>query len=316
MPLKLIPPRTGRSPHYGVRGSHLGVHVNRSLKTGDRKLAKRLIKTTEREIEDFAVTGSITTFAAAAVAYMQAGGERTYLAPLIKRFGNLPLEAIDQVALDLAAADLYPRASPGTRNRQVYTPVSAILNHARPDRLIRFHRPKEGQGRTRWLEPDQFELLLANLPRKLKPLAIFLVYSGCRLSEALSLNWETVNLQQRVAIVPKTKNGTPRAAHLTDRALAALAEIEPKEGRVFGYRHRWSIGHAWRAGATRAGLPWATPHVLRHTWATWMRRYAGADDIALLATGAWKDAKSVRRYSHTMPTEEARRADKLPGNRS
>lgn len=36
-------------------------------------------------------------------------------------------------------------------------------------------------------------------------------------------------------------------------------------------------------------------HIFRHTYATWMRRYAGADEATLIATGAWKDAKSVKR---------------------
>jgi hypothetical protein len=43
-----------------------------------------------------------------------------------------------------------------------------------------------------------------------------------------------------------------------------------------------------------------------------MRRYAGADSQALIATGAWKDRKSVDRYTHTVIDEEARRAEQLP----
>ena len=38
--------------------------------------------------------------------------------------------AIDQRAIDQAAIVLYPNASPATRNRQVYTPMSAILRGA------------------------------------------------------------------------------------------------------------------------------------------------------------------------------------------
>jgi integrase len=316
MPLKLKPPRAGFSRYYRIRGTHLGVYVDRSSGTSIERVARTLLRKWEREIEAGVLAPDRgLLFSEAVTAYLNAGGDGTYLEKLLLHFQTATIGDIDQVAVDLAAVALYPNATPATRNRQVYTPVSAILNHARPDRLTRFRRPKEGPARTVWLEPDQFELLLTNLPAKLKPLAIFLVYSGCRLGEALALDWQTVNLQERVAVIPYTKNGDARAVHLTDRMMTELAAIDPKHGRVFGFGRRWSVAHAWKRGAVAAGLPWATPHVLRHTWATWMRRYAGVDALSLLATGAWRDLKSVRRYDHIKPSEEARRAEKLPGSR-
>lgn len=311
MSLKLIPPRQGRSPHYRVRGTHLGVYLDRSAKTGDRRIAQQQLRRREREIEaGIIVRPSGATFAGAALAYLQSGHERTYLPPLLRYFGETAIERVDQRAVDDAAIALYPKASAATWNRQVYTPVSAVLNHAGHN--IRFRRPKASGARTRWATPEQFEMLAANLPGKLRRLAIFLVYGGCRLGEALALDWQTVSLAERIAYIPATKNGLARAVHLTDRMLLELAEIEPKSGRVFGYKNRWSVAHAWRDGANKAGLAWVTPHVLRHTWATWMRRYSGADINTLIATGAWKDMKSVLRYMHVVTAEEAKLADLLP----
>jgi hypothetical protein len=69
------------------------------------------------------------------------------------------------------------------------------------------------------------------------------------------------------------------------------------------------------AAAARAGVPMperAAFHLLRHTYATWMRRYGKLDTKGLVAAGAWRDRKSADRYEHTVPTEEARRADFLP----
>ncbi len=48
--------------------------------------------------------------------------------------------------------------------------------------------------------------------------------------------------------------------------------------------------------------------VLRHTYATWLRLYAGADLKALLDTGAWRDLKSVARYTHAVPSYLSRAA--------
>ena len=77
-------------------------------------------------------------------------------------------------------------------------------------------------------------------------------------------------------------------------------------------------GHLYsllRTAAIRASVdlpPRSAFHIFRHTYATWMRRYAGADEQSLIATGAWKDKKSVARYTHTVINEEARRAELLP----
>ncbi|MCZ7564732.1 MAG: hypothetical protein M5U07_06365 [Xanthobacteraceae bacterium] len=62
--------------------------------------------------------------------FRNAGGDRRFLAPLLEHFGNTILTAIDSQAIDAAVIALYPDAPGATRNRQVYTPVSAVLKHA------------------------------------------------------------------------------------------------------------------------------------------------------------------------------------------
>ena|GEM_PF-4617632 len=65
------------------------------------------------------------------------------------------LRNIDQRAIDAAAAALFPNATAATRNREVYTPVSAVLKRAGFD--FRIKRPKGWRGRIvrRWLWPEQ-----------------------------------------------------------------------------------------------------------------------------------------------------------------
>lgn len=53
-------------------------------------------------------------------------------------------------------------------------------------------------------------------------------------------------------------------------------------------------------------------HTFRHTWATWMRRYAGADLQGLVATGNWRDPRSAARYAHVVAREEWGRVESLP----
>jgi integrase len=94
-----------------------------------------------------------------------------------------------------------------------------------------------------------------------------------------------------------------------------------RERRVAEYKGPFRLragGHLYSLlfeAAERAGveLPDRSAfHLLRHTYATWMRRYAGADETALISTGAWRDKKSVARYTHTVVSEDARRAALLP----
>jgi integrase len=53
-------------------------------------------------------------------------------------------------------------------------------------------------------------------------------------------------------------------------------------------------------------------HTFRHTWATWMRRYGGADVQGLAATKNWRDPRSAARYAHVVSRDEWDRVDNLP----
>lgn len=51
MPLKLIPPREGKTPNWSVNGTYLGVYVDRSARTNKRAIALQVLKKIEGEIE-------------------------------------------------------------------------------------------------------------------------------------------------------------------------------------------------------------------------------------------------------------------------
>jgi Site-specific recombinase XerD len=320
MPIKLIAPRKGKTPYYAGRGTYLGVYVDRSTKTGKRAVAVKVIAQWEREIEGgcFAVKGE-PTFASAAAAYMKAGGQRTYLKKLLEHFGDKPLRQIDQTAIDHAAAAVYSGAGPATRNRQCYTPISAVLRHA--GHTLQLRRPKGSGGakQTAWLWPEETERLFIEAEKINKDFAALLItlcYTGMRLSEALNLTWEKVRLADGFAYVPDTKNNEPRPVFLPPVAVASLGNVnDDRTGRVFPFNKGGHIYSLLRVSAIKADveLPERSAfHILRHTYATWMRRYAGADSQSLIATGAWKDRKSVERYSHTIVSEESKRALLLP----
>jgi integrase len=323
MPLKLYPPRkarTGSTPYWTVRGTYLGVRVSRSTKTGKRSLAIQVLKSLEREIErgEFAQPAE-RTFASIAAAYMKAGGERTHLKKLLEHFGDRPVSQIGQAEIDAAAVAIYPNASAATRNRQVYTPISALLRHAGVRIDLRRPRGATGNKVNAWLWPDEAFLLFeeaAKLDKEFASLLIILCYTGLRLSEALNLVWINVRLQDGFAFVPDTKNGEPRAVFLPPIAVRAMKDLKPHStGRVFRFAKSGHLYSLLKTAAFKAGvdLPERSAfHIFRHTYATWMRREAGLDTKGLVATGAWRDRKSADRYEHVIVSEEARKAVLLP----
>jgi integrase len=320
MPLRLVPPRDGKSPNWSIRGTHLGTIIDRTAGTPQRKLAARVLAKLKLDIEAgrLAPAGA-PTFASATLAYVKAGHSKRFLSPLSEHFATTPLTRLDQAAIDIAAAALYPVAGPATRNRQVYTPVSAILRHAGVSIVIR--RPKGAQGtpRTAWLEPPAaFALLAASdaLSATFGALTKLLLYSGARLGEALALRWTDVDLDRKLVTIRQTKTEGVRTAVLPDTVFNALTPLRREPGdKVFRLTKSGRLYTMLAKAEKAAGV--VIPdrlafHIFRHTWATWMRRHAGLDTAALVETGAWKSRKSASVYEHLDATAEARKVLLLP----
>lgn len=344
MPLKLRSPRKDKTPNFEIRGTYLRVRVEQSSGTDRRSVALQELRKLERAIEagDYPPKAPVArpdepTFLSAANGYMEVGHSRRYVAALIKHFGETPLHEIDQAAIDAAATNLHPRVTAGTRNCYVYTPVSAILHHAGID--IEVRRPKGAKGNVKkdfmWPETafaildaadaidDEFGLYL-----------VMLLYQGTRKSEGLDLLTNDIRIAERAAYVRDSKNEDPRMLRLRedilDRLQAHLDRIGDR-ARLFRFHDGGHFKHfllraklavcdlpcpkrrptGWRPPKYR--LAFVTFHTFRHTWATWMRYYAGADLQGLVATNNWRDPRSAARYAHVVAREEWDRVEKLPG---
>jgi integrase len=332
MPLKLVPPREGRSKNWRIRGTWLRVYVDESAGSPDKKIAQKKLQQIRAGIErgEFSGRGE-PTFLSAAVAYIDAGGEARFIgrfdegtgkwSGLVAHFGETPLSRIDQAAIDAAAAKLYPEASPATRNRQVHTPISAILKHAGADRPLRRPKGSRGKQRTDWLWPEQAFRIFKAARQVDAEFAIFLktlCYTGMRLSDACFLEIDRTRIAESFAYLPTTKNEDPRGVFLPAEVVAALAThprgLDRPGETVFRFRKNGRLYQLMKLTLEKAGadLAWVTFHVFCHTWATWMRRYGGLDTKGLVGTGRWRDEASARRYQHVVASEESRRAALLP----
>lgn len=342
MPIELVPPRKGKSPYWRMRGTHLGIYVDRTCKTDQRSIARKIRDALCRAIERGEYPAKApeaglaeTTFIVAARDYLRAGRRPRYVAALAKYFGEKPISQIDQAAIDQCALILHPNVTPASRNVYVYTPVSAILRHAGVKLAIK--RPKGAKGRviTDALEPADADGVIAaaeGFDREYALLLKFLLYTGVRLGSALSLTWDRVRIEERRAWIRRTKNEDPIELQLRDDLAEAMASHVRREHdpRVFRFRQGGHLKHQlmraklaylgipcpvrrpkkWRAPRNR--LSWVNHHSFRHTFATWLRRYGGADVQGLVATKNWRDPRSAARYAHARASEEWSRVERMP----
>jgi len=345
VPLKLRPPRAGKTPNFEIRGTHLGCRVEVSSGTHKRSVALKQLRKIEECIEEHGQypapepkpNSGEPTFLSAAIAYLQDGGRRKYVAALIKHFGEKPLREINQGVIDAAANSLHPNVSPATRNGYVYTPTSAILHHALGEECPVIHRPKGAKGRekTDFMWPDDAFAVIAQADEIDHEFGLYLrllLYTGIRKSEGLSILPEDTQPTERAAWLRRSKNDDPRMLKLREDIIAPLvAHLKDHKGtRLFKFKDGGHFKHLLlRAKLAVCGLPcpvrrptgWKPPkhrlafvgfHTFRHTWATWMRRYGGADVQGLAATKNWRDPRSAARYAHVVSRDEWDRVDNLP----
>jgi integrase len=332
MPLRVV--RRPKSPYWIIRGTVRGIRIEESTSTSDRRAAEEIRAKREAEILTQSIYGrrATATFAEAAVSYIENGGSKRFMERVLRHLGTMPLVQIEQDVIDKGARKLYPDASEATRNRQFYTPVSAVLRHAARRGLCPppiLERPQSSSDRVRWLTEAEADRLIDACADHLRPLVVFLLYTGARVGEALWLDWRCVDLRRRHVTFPRTKNGQPRGVPLHQRVVIALANLPHREGEVFrrpdGFPYeqpRRSDDHsagtriktAFKTACRRAGITDFHPHDCRHTWATW--HYVANRDLgALQRLGGWKSVRMVMRYAHTNVDEFKHTIDRLPGGK-
>jgi integrase len=231
-------------------------------------------------------------------------------------------DKVNQVLLDEACERmLRDGSSPATKQREVFTPVKAVLRHG----AIRgwcslpvFESIAQGRRRKEWLTVEEANKILEASPEHLRPLFEFCFCCGARRGELLSLDWQFVHLQYGRANLRDVKsNGEVEKDRLVDlnpRAVTCLAELPGNKvsGRVFKRADGsdWhkdpaiagtQVNNAFKVIVKKAGiLRHVTLHVVRHSWASW--HYAKYKDLKKLAAdGAWDSVEMADRYSHLAP---------------
>lgn len=306
-----------------VRGAVAGIDVYESTRTSDKAQAERYLAQRQNQIYNKEAFGEDTgvSFDKAVEVYLEGKTSLGHTAiaavdRLLSAFGSRPLSRIKQPELDQFIRKTYPDAAPATIIRSVINPMTAILNAAAMRGWCaapNFARPKVKSYRARYLSYDEAGLLVDASADHLKPLLQFLLNTGCRIGEALTLQWYAVDLDRKLVVFgktkhDKTKNDETRGVPLNSIAFTTLARMKSRRGHVFLSHHGkpypiraggGQIKTGFTAACRRSGIGHLRVHDLRHTFASWLAMEGhGESTIAELLGHKSRRSSITGRYTH------------------
>lgn len=177
----------------------------------------------------------------------------------------------------------------------------------------------EDNARQGFLEPEQYEKLLEELPTALKALFVCGYHTGARKGELRKTRWEQVDLEAAVIRLSagQTKGKKPRTLPIygdMERWLRSQQSSCPQGCPFvfFGIHNRSVSDHlpGWREACERVGLPGLLFHDLRRSAVRNMKR-AGVQDKVAMEISGHKTRAVFERYNITDEGDIGNAADKL-----
>jgi integrase len=249
------------------------------------------------------------TFREAVALYLAAGREGRYLkALMLELIGDKRLSEIDQSLIDEVAKTILPLRASSTRNRQVYTPISAVLKFAAMQGRCayqRIARPIQAKRVVRLPAACEVDRFVHACPPSLRRIVLFVLCTGATASEAVYLDWSQVDLNRGTVCLSIRSSSPGRNVPLDSRVIELLERLPHRSGMVFlrphggEYSQRRESGgqlkSAFRGACYRAGVLGITPRTLRDIWAS--RHWALHRDLGtLMELGGWKSERMALRY--------------------
>ena len=145
-----------------------------------------------------------------------------------------------------------------------------------------------------------------------------LIFTGARLGEVLNLEWEHVDFERTMLLLPDSKTGR-KAVYLSAPALDVLSKLPHVEGNPFVIcgdkpaAHLVNLEKPWRRIRAKAELDDVRIHDLRHSFAS----MAASGGLSLLMIGkllGHTQAATTERYAH-LAADPVRAANEAIGER-
>lgn len=190
----------------------------------------------------------VTSFRGAAIHYMKTHSihkkivrSETYrLQILIKRWGDIPIEKVDKLAVLTLRDDLLKLGRSGETINHYLNTISKLFQMLEGDWDILLPNPVKGikrmpkpPGRTKRVNPTVESHLIASCKELSLPLLSsiiqFAIQTGMRRGELMGLKWTDIDIPNRRAYLHTSKNGEPRQVPLTQRAIAVLETLNQRD---------------------------------------------------------------------------------------
>ena len=161
-------------------------------------------------------------------------------------------------------------------------------------------RPAPPKARQRRLEPSEYiALKRASSQTKspyLWPLIKLAIETGMRRSELLGLTWDNIDVKNRTAHLPDTKNESRRTVPLSLKAAAVISNLDKTRESLFPASDN-AIRLSWNKLKKRAELNDLRFHDLRHeAISSFFERGLSVAEVAIIS--GHKDPRMLMRYTH------------------
>jgi integrase len=249
-----------------------------------------------------------------------AGPEAARLTALMRQ----PIALLKMAALSGAHVASYRDArlkqvSPATVNKEL-NHLSHVIETARrewsvqipenPIRMVR--RPPQPRARDRRLLEGEEARLLASCAESRKsfllPVVRLAIETAMRQGEIVSLRWEHIDLDQRTAHLPETKNGEVRSVPLSSVAVKTFRSLPRSgDGDVFTGVTTEAVKRAFIRACQRAGIDDFHFHDLRHEATSRLVEKGVFESIELMRITGHKDARMLLRCTHLKASDLAKK---------
>lgn len=260
------------------------------------KRAIRIAEMIERYWAYFMSLRSTGSFAACRLRWVQA-------------YGTLPADQLTPAMIDSFRRQLLDHVKPATTNRY-FSFLQRCYTLAVRDELVasnpfsRTKRLNEGNGRVRWLTPDEEVLLLTQLDQVGRHIVTMAIHTGMRQGELFHVRWADIDLTAGWITIPRTKNGDRRLVPINSTVRSVL-EARSKQGTyVFESRRgtpldagNWYNRHFKPATKSMHNLVF---HDLRHTFCSRLAM-AGVPIAIIKELAGHKTIQITMRYAHLSP---------------
>lgn len=186
--------------------------------------------------------------------------------------------------------------------------LSAILNLCKkrkvnvPDINVReFMKPEPFENIKYFDDWSVIDKILEHAAEHVKPIILFCIYSGCRISNVLNLKWEDIHGDYYMI---KVKDKRYKDGRLVAKPIyPPLKKIIDKQPHICEYvftyegAHIKRINKAWNRALERAGVKHETLHTLRHTHATWYITQTN-DLKAVQRSLNHQSSRTTEKYAH------------------